>query len=220
LVKKILKYISTHSQLTLIVSIFLLILVNPFYWDKPFAEYFNFFFLTLILLSAVSTIKKSRPDFVSLRNAGFFLIAVSLLTALINNPYLDLLEQLTFIIFFILIAINLFLEMIKSKEVDSEVIFSAVAAYVLFGFCGALITAVIIFFQPLAFSLETTDISLFHQCLYFSFITITTTGYGDIVPLSSMAKTLAIFLSVFGQLYLTVIIGILIGKYLSCREKH
>lgn len=220
MVKKILKYISTHSQLTLIVSIFLLILVNPFYWDKPFAEYFNFFFLTLILLSAVSTIKKSRPDFVSLRNAGFFLIAVSLLTALINNPYLDLLEQLTFIIFFILIAINLFLEMIKSKEVDSEVIFSAVAAYVLFGFCGALITAVIIFFQPFAFSLKTTDISLFHQCLYFSFITITTTGYGDIVPLSPMAKTLAIFLSVFGQLYLTVIIGILIGKYLSRREKH
>jgi voltage-gated potassium channel len=144
---------------------------------------------------------------------------VSLLTALIGNPYLDLLEQLVFIIFFILIAINLFLEMIRSKEVDSEVIFSAVAAYVLFGFCGALITAVIIFFQPFAFSLETTDISLFHQCLYFSFVTITTTGYGDIVPLTPMAKSLAIFLSVFGQLYLTVIIGILIGKYLSGREK-
>ncbi len=220
MIKNISRYISTHSQLILIISVLLLVLVNPFYWDEPFAEYFNFFFLTLILLSAIFTIKKSRTNIAGLRRAGFLLIAVSLLTALFNNPYLDLIEQLIFIIFFILIAINLFLEMVRSKEVNSELIFSAVAAYVLFGFCGALLSAVIIFFQPLAFSLETTDISIFHQCLYFSFITITTTGYGDIVPLSPMAKTLAIFLSIFGQLYLTVVIGILIGKYLSGKAKN
>jgi len=74
---------------------------------------------------------------------------------------------------------------------------------------------VVLFFQPDAFLIEITDASIFHQCLYFSFITITTTGYGDILPLKPIAKTLAIFLALFGQLYLTVIIGILIGKYLS-----
>ena len=93
------------------------------------------------------------------------------------------------------------------------------AAYVLFGFCGALLTAVIIFFEPAAFTIEATDISILHQCLYFSFVTITTTGYGDIIPLAPIAKTLAIFLAVFGQLYLTVVIAILIGKYLSGRDK-
>ena len=219
MIRKISKYISAHSQLILILSILLVILINPYYWDTQFEEYFNFFFMTLILLSSIFTIKKSRHHLANLRNAGFFLIAISLSAALIGNPYLDLLEKLIYIIFFILIASNLFLEMVRSDEVDSEVIFSAVAAYMLFGFCGALLTAVIIFFQPFAFSLESTDISLFHQCLYFSFVTLTTTGYGDIVPLAPIAKTLAIFLAVFGQLYLTVIIGILIGKYLS-HKKH
>jgi len=119
-----------------------------------------------------------------------------------------------------LVAINLLIGIVKSKEVDSDVIFSAVAVYVLFGFCGAVLAAVINFFNPAAFSIESSYSSQFHQYLYFSFITITTTGYGDILPITPLARNLAIFLALFGQLYLTVIIGILIGKYLSGHGKH
>ena len=86
-------------------------------------------------------------------------------------------------------------------------------------FAVLLLAAVITFFEPDAFSLASNYASQFHQFLYFSYVTITTTGYGDILPLKPIARTLAIFLALFGQLYLTVIIGILIGKYLSSDKK-
>jgi voltage-gated potassium channel len=219
MIKKILKLLSDHSQITLIVSILLLILFSPFYWDSPFANYFNFLFLSLILLSSILTLKKSGIKFKRVRTIGYLIILLSLITAITKNPYLELVNRIVFVLFYILVAINLLVGIIKNKVVDSDIIFSAVAVYLLFGFCGAVLAAVLNFFNPLSFSLESTYSSQFHQYLYFSFVTITTTGYGDILPISPLARTLAIFLAIFGQIYLTVIIGILIGKYLSSDKK-
>jgi voltage-gated potassium channel len=219
MIKKILKLLSDHSQITLIVSILLLILFSPFYWDSPFANYFNFLFLSLILLSSILTLKKSGFKFKRVRTIGYLIILLTLITAITKNPYLELVNRIVFVLFYILVAMNLLVGIIRHKAVDSDIIFSAVAVYLLFGFCGAVLAAVINFFNPLAFSLESTYSSQFHQYLYFSFVTITTTGYGDILPISPLARTLAIFLAIFGQIYLTVIIGILIGKYLSSDKK-
>ena len=219
MIKKILKLLSDHSQITLIVSILLMIIFAPYYWNAPFANFFNFLFLSLILFSAILTMKKSSAEFKKLSKAGYFVIAFSLITAITDNSNMELVTRILFVLFFILVAINLLIGIVKSKEVDTNVIFSAVAVYVLFGFCGAVLAAVIMFFEPTAFLLNSTYSSQFHQFLYFSFITITSTGYGDILPITPLARTHAIFLALFGQLYLTVIIGILIGKYLSGEKK-
>jgi hypothetical protein len=166
------------------------------------------------------TLKKSKVKFERIRKAGYFIIGITLLTAITDNSIVELLNRIFFILFLIVVAVNLLLGIIKSQEVDSQVIFSAVAVYMLFGFCGALLTAVIMFFEPAAFSMNSTYSSQFHQYLYFSFVTITTTGYGDILPVKPIARTLAICLALFGTLYLTVIIGILIGKYLSGKNNN
>ena len=218
MLKKILKLLSDHSQITLIISILLLIIFSPYYWDAPLANYFNFLFFSLILLSAILTLKKRSNILKVIKRAGYIIIILTLVAAITDNPYVELVNRILFVMFFILVAINLLVGIVRSKEVDTDVIFSAVAVYVLFGFCGAILAAVIMFFVPTAFSLNSTYSSQFHQFLYFSFVTITTTGYGDILPVTPLARTLAIFLALFGQLYLTVIIGILIGKYLS--NKH
>lgn len=213
--KKISKLFSDYSQIALVMSILLVIIFSPYYWDSPLANYFNFLFLSLILLSAMLTLKKKSPVFKKLRNVGSLLILFTLITAIANNSYFELLNRLLFVSYYVFVSINLLIGIVKSREVDSEVIFSAVAVYMLFGFCGAIMAAVIDFFTPNAFSLSSTYSSQIHQYLYFSFITITSTGYGDVLPITPLARTLAIFIALFGQLYLTVIIGILIGKYLS-----
>jgi hypothetical protein len=58
----------------------------------------------------------------------------------------------------------------------------------------------------------------FHDYLYFSFVTLTTLGYGDITPVSAFAKSLTIFIAITGQLYLTILIAMLVGKYLSSTQ--
>jgi voltage-gated potassium channel len=215
MIKKLLKLIPDHSQIALIVSILLLIIFSPYYWDASLSNYFNFIFLSFILLSAILTLKKRSNLLKIIKQAGYFIIILTLIAAITDNTHVELVNRILFIIFFMMIAINLLVRIVRSKEVDTDVIFSAVAVYVLFGFCGAVLAAVIMFIEPAAYSLNSTYSSQFHQLLYFSFVTITSTGYGDVLPITPLARTLAIFLALFGQLYLTVIIGILIGKYLS-----
>ena len=51
------------------------------------------------------------------------------------------------------------------------------------------------------------------NALYFSFITLSTVGFGDIVPVSSMARMLAITEAVFGMFYVTLMIARLVSLY-------
>ena len=213
--KSLSKLISNHSQITLSVTILTVILIVPYYSDSQYFNFFNFIFFTLILLSTILTFNKSGKKLAMFGKTGYLIITLVLITELTADSYIELITKILFVLFLFYAAINLLLMMIKSKEVDSVVISSAISVYLLFGFCGAMVTMVVLFFQPDAFSIQQGDASILHQSLYFSFITITTTGYGDILPLKPIAKSLAIFLALFGQLYLTVIIGILIGKYLS-----
>jgi len=56
------------------------------------------------------------------------------------------------------------------------------------------------------------------ELYYFSFVTLTTLGYGDIGPLSDHARSLAIGEAVIGQLYLVVLVASLVGMYLAGRQ--
>jgi hypothetical protein len=56
-----------------------------------------------------------------------------------------------------------------------------------------------------------SELSNFHALNYFSFVTLSTLGYGDILPISPVARMLAWLEAVFGQLYLAVLIGHIVG---------
>ena len=58
----------------------------------------------------------------------------------------------------------------------------------------------------------------FSEYLYFTFVTFTTLGYGDIVPLTPLARSISILISVCGPLYLAIIIAMLVGKYASQKD--
>jgi len=58
---------------------------------------------------------------------------------------------------------------------------------------------------------ERSELSKFHALNYFSFVTLSTLGYGDILPVSPIARMLAWVEAVFGQLYLAVLIGHIVG---------
>lgn len=55
--------------------------------------------------------------------------------------------------------------------------------------------------------------------LYFSFVTMTTLGYGDITPLSATARTLAYLQAVFGQFYLAILVASLVSTYITERQR-
>ena len=58
----------------------------------------------------------------------------------------------------------------------------------------------------------------FYGGLYFSFVTISTLGYGDISPLTPQGQAVAIFVAISGQLYLAILMAMLVGKFLKDSE--
>ncbi|MEL6321430.1 MAG: potassium channel family protein, partial [Cyanobacteria bacterium J06626_14] len=71
-----------------------------------------------------------------------------------------------------------------------------------------------------AFSHTLLTESSYLNTLYFSFITLTTLGFGDIVPVNDIASVLVVLEALVGQIYPTVFIGILVSGYLAHRHLH
>jgi hypothetical protein len=107
---------------------------------------------------------------------------------------------------------------LRGRVVDSERIFAALGVYlfagIVFGVAyhaldgiqpGSLRTAFAEEAEPTAASLGT--------CIYFSFVTLATLGYGDVVPASELTRTLATLEAVGAQLYVAVLIARLVGLY-------
>ncbi len=57
------------------------------------------------------------------------------------------------------------------------------------------------------------------EALYFSFVTMTTLGYGEILPLSMQARAVTIILSILGPMYVAILIAMMVGKYVSKPDK-
>ncbi len=109
----------------------------------------------------------------------------------------------------------------RSQQVTLTIIINSINGYLLIGVLGAVLLAMTGIAQEFFFHIDTGAINFagdaaagFHDYLYFSFVTLTTLGYGDITPISAFAKSLTIVIAISGQLYLTILIAMLVAKYL------
>ncbi len=108
----------------------------------------------------------------------------------------------------------LLVKVFRKGPVTSTRIQGAIALYLLFGFAWSNAYAVVASHNPAAFNaarVPTTSIAW----TYFSFITLTTVGYGDVVPVSPAARVLATGEALCGQIYLTVMIARLVALQVS-----
>jgi len=100
--------------------------------------------------------------------------------------------------------------------VSLETIYGAIVVYILIGLMWAFLYSLTEFIHPHSFTFA-TELALDHKksLFYFSFVTLTTLGYGDIAPLSGPAKSLAMLEAIAGQMYIAVLIARLVGTHIS-----
>jgi len=104
----------------------------------------------------------------------------------------------------------------RIKRVNTELLAGAASIYLLIGLTFALAYSYVASVSPNAFSVNIQQAATgFETVLYFSFVTLTTLGYGDILPVSHVARTLAIFEAILGVMYLGVVVARLVGLYQS-----
>jgi len=122
-------------------------------------------------------------------------------------------------VFFGYIAGVLIKQVAGAEQVNVRVILESVNGYLLMGLIFSIVIAVIAKFDPGAINFPmhaessgTPEVN-FSDCLYYAFISITTMGYGDLVPTEAYTKSLATLIGVSGQLYVAIIIALLVGKF-------
>jgi len=169
---------------------------------------------------AVSGIFFAAVYSISDRHIRYLFLAVILTVFTWVSTYLDLdfllhLTSFLTILFFVYIIALSIIRISKSKEVGSLEFLRSVNIYFLIGIVGGIVFRTMYATDPSSINISDKDVLFTTDLVYFSFETITTLGYGDITPNSPLAKNVAVFLSFAGQLYLTMIIALLMGKYLK-----
>ncbi len=107
------------------------------------------------------------------------------------------------------------------NNLSANRIIGAVCVYLMLGVIWALMYSLLETVVPGSFgglAEQAMDDSWNPDWVYFSFVTLTTLGYGDILPLTFSARSLAYFEAIVGQFYLAVLVAGLVGAYLSERQ--
>ena len=115
----------------------------------------------------------------------------------------------------LLFSMGLTLNYLKDLiEIDQEALAAAAAVYLLFGLaCGAIYAAFAVL-QPggLEFAGMVGEPSL-HDHIYFSFVVLTTIGFGDVIPKDALNRSMAILEGIVGLFYMAVVISRLVSLY-------
>ena len=114
--------------------------------------------------------------------------------------------------------IVLFEHFFRQEEINREVIFGAMVVYLLMGLMWGYAYTLLEHLLPGSFThpanITELDVTTFD---YFSFVTMTTLGYGDIIPASEPAKAMVMTQTVTGQVYLAVLVARLVGINIAQR---
>lgn len=184
------------------------------------------FFLTRILLgtiiiSGLFAADFSRTAFRILATVGALVILTSLADLIFpESRNLNVLVFFLNTLFFIIVTIALVAHVAAAREVYPSTLLCAINSYLLIGLTLSILFLILDLFSPGSFlKIDASDGGL-SSYIYVGFVTLTTLGYGDITPVTPLARSLASFTALFGQLYLVIIMALIIGKYLNWKNNQ
>jgi len=213
----------TTNNIILLICLLIMILFFPVLSFKRVLLK-NILFTAIIFFGTFSLNFVKRTQII-LITSGIITIFLSWLDHFFPNQVLDLVHSFSFFCFNLFIVVFMVRHIAESKKVNMTIIINSINGYLLIGILGAVLLAMAEILQKFLYHLDTGAINFaggtaqgFHDFLYFSFVTLTTLGYGDVTPVSVFAKSVTLIIAVTGQLYLTILIAMLVGKFLSRRE--
>ena len=150
-------------------------------------------------------------------------VAVSLADHFVASSWLSAFRSLLTLLATALLGTLLLARVMRDGRMNLNRIMGAIGSYLLIGIVFTQAYRLLAGFVPGAFAVGGTpaDFDLISQKLsYFSFITLTSTGYGDITPIHPYARSLATMEALAGNLFLTVLVARLVGQEIDWRHEQ
>ncbi len=206
----------------LLASLIILMFTSPLlreYTAVDHPELLEMVFVAALILSVLSLVGNRRELLAGLAVASTVLVcaAVSIFSGLALFRYLMLGAGLVF-----------FLQMIKysarhvflAGTVDLNKIVGSVCIFLLLAFLWAILFQFLEALTPGSFSGMTSGLEQGHfdRFVYFSLVTLTTLGYGDVSPKTSLAGILVTLEAVVGVFYIAILVAALVGDFMTTRK--
>ena len=210
-----------YWDFSLLAMVVFLIFIIPILPGGAHSRLYDIFFTLIYIFAALAVGIKSRYII-------WFAIGVSILawiSSILKLQFLNALSRSFSILFFIFIVVIFIAGIARAKKVDLNIILDAINGYLLLSIVFGILVALIMKFNPGAFNFPELEVSGvktsrdFSEYMYYSLVSITTLGYGDIVPKIPVARSLATFISICGQLYIAILLALLVGKFAASQNK-
>lgn len=216
--------LATWSAFEFLISMLLLVVVTPFVEDLTHGAFVEALLLTFVLASSVAAVSDRRSTLVVAMSLG--LLAIAGRWAHHFRPELCpaaiYLGAALALLGFVLVQ---YLRYILGAPVVTFVVLCAsVSTYLILGLLWTLAYLLVASVQPQSFAFSgapgTAGVMTGFNAFYFSFVTLSTVGYGDIVPVSKVARMLAAVEATTGTLFVAMLIARLVSMHASSQSER
>lgn len=203
----------------LFFTIMMMFLLRPFLAGAKALNVVTDVFLWAILISCVRAVQDERKHRRIVLGMAIVVILTDLTDILLRTTVSSWVSTVAAASFLGYAVVAIFLYLAKQHEVTIDMIMAAASEYVLIGILFAVLYNFVEAAYPGSFNFTGAETNR-PGFLYFSFVTLTTTGYGDLLPLSPQARSLAALEAVVGQLYIAITVALLVSAYGTGRKRH
>lgn len=213
-------YLFERRFLFLLIVILAMLVVVPFVEDYSGINFLIVIAVTGIFIATMYAISHKKHHVV----LALFLVSPTIgmlwIDYFIKAEWAFVIGEICGVLFFGFAIFHIVNFMLKENEVTKEMIYAAVVVYLLMAMLWSDIYQLLERLAPGSFSMPDGQIQYDRRLfLYFSLVTITTLGYGDMTPLTDRAAGLASVEALSGQIYLVVLVAWLVGMHVSKRSK-
>jgi voltage-gated potassium channel len=192
------------------------ILIAPFVNRLPNGVLIETMLMTMLLLFAVLSIAGGQRALL-----GVLLVAPAGIGEWLNfwwpETLIYVITRGAGLLFIGFVIVQLLRFIVYAPRVDSEVLCASIAGYLLSGLAWSIAYSLLDRLDPdsfaFTFSPKSSQSIQAFTGIYFSFITLCTLGYGDIIPVSDVARMLAMVEAMFGMFYVSLLIARLVSLY-------
>jgi voltage-gated potassium channel len=123
--------------------------------------------------------------------------------------------RLVEVLYFLILTVRLFIGILRQKKVDDYVMVNAIICYMLIGMSWGLVSALLSTVNPDSYSIVLYVDARLYDFMYYAFVTMSTLGYGEILPLSVESRSLTVFIVISGVFFTTIVLGTIVGKFIA-----
>ena len=171
---------------------------------------------TLVILSSALIASRKKAKIAAYLIGLITLVIIWLEFSNGESTFILVCRLLFSFVLFTCFCIILIRQLLSIKEINIQFILGPLLGFLYLGIIGGILFETIHFIDSNSFQI--IDGYSGYTFYYFSFISITTVGYGDITPLTAPAQSLTLVMNIIGQFYLAIVIGVFVGKYINTKS--